>query len=184
MTSLQPFKLFGHGLSYDGTIAPSLVWSRPEPPTLARASAGRTHAAGPDRQCAQRDRIRRLPLVANVVWSPMVANSRKHWLVTALIAVVPFLFVLVPLADAAACGSELSPPHATASFDTPSSPTDKAPTGHGLCVHGHCHHGGVAIPQPLSPDLGRTAVGAPERPLGAAPLASHAPGGLKRPPKG
>ena len=128
--------------------------------------------------------MRRLPLGANVVWERMVAKPRKHWLVTALVALFAVLFVLVPVADAAACGSELSPPHTMASVETPSSPPSNSPSGHGLCVHGHCHHGGVALPHPLGPELEREAVVAPELPFGAAPLASHAPGGLKRPPRG
>ena len=119
-----------------------------------------------------------------VVRGCMGVTSNRHWMVTALLALLVAVFVLAPVVDATACGSEVAPAHATSSIDLPSQPNDGPSGDHSLCAHGHCHHGGAVLPYPTQPDATRTHFETPTLKPVAAPLASHSPSGLKRPPRG
>jgi hypothetical protein len=119
-----------------------------------------------------------------VVWGGMGVTSNRHWMITALLALLVAVFVLAPVVDAAACGSEIEPAHASSSIDQPSQPDDGPSGDHSLCAHGHCHHGGAVLPYPTEPDATRTHFEAPTLKPNKAPLASHSPSGLKRPPRG
>lgn len=114
----------------------------------------------------------------------MGATSNRHWMMAGLLALFVSIFVLVSVADAKACGSELEPPHATSSVGQPVQSDDAKSGDHALCAHGHCHHGGVVLPQPTHPGIAQNLLDALALKPSNAPLASHSPSGLKRPPRG
>lgn len=115
----------------------------------------------------------------------MGSLSARHWMITALFALVVTLLALTPSAEAATCDY----PGAGRCI---SSVLSEVPQDHGdpvnedgqaLCAHGHCHHSGVTLPSPLAPLADSSAIScSPLRPS-ADPLASCAPGGLERPPR-
>ena len=113
----------------------------------------------------------------------MGATSDRHWMIVALLALFVVMFVLVPVADAATCAADTETPRATSTLDQPVQPDEGLSGDHALCAHGHCHHSGVVLPQPTQPGLTRAQINGPSLKPSNAPLASHSPGGLKRPPR-
>ncbi len=115
----------------------------------------------------------------------MGSLSARHWMITALFALVVTLLALAPSAEAATCDFP-------ASGRCISTVLAEAPQDHGdpvnedgqaLCAHGHCHHSGVTLLSTLPPlNVSLAAQSSPLRPS-ADPLASCAPGGLERPPR-
>lgn len=115
----------------------------------------------------------------------MGSLSARHWMITALFALVVAMLALTPSAEAATCDY----PGAGRCIATVLS---EAPQDHGdpvnedgqaLCAHGHCHHSGVTLPSTLQPlGVSATLKTSLVRPS-ADPLASCAPGGLERPPR-
>ena len=105
---------------------------------------------------------------------------------TALLASVLALFVMVSAVEAATCPPESLSAHAAESVaDGPSDPDDTGRTDqHAICAHGHCHHSGVTAVD--IPDV--SVVPAPHqetmRVPATDPLGSSAPAGLDRPPQG
>lgn len=114
----------------------------------------------------------------------MGVTANRHWMITALLALFVAAFVLVPFAEAATCIIETEPAHAASSFDPPEEPDDGSSGEQGLCVHGHCHHGGVVLARRTPADVAKAYVVSLDLKPIDAPLASHSPSGLKRPPKG
>lgn len=114
----------------------------------------------------------------------------------ALVATLFAVFVLVPIADAATCGSESGPvAEASAHADgclTADSHDDlrddaggdhSTPAVHGTCAHGHCHHASTGLP-PHGEGDGLTSSGASTLPVSTqADLASLTPEALERPPR-
>jgi hypothetical protein len=102
-------------------------------------------------------------------------------LMAALFALFLGLFALAPAADAFACAGETGPVHAAA-FDVQTDPDDASDPMHGVCAHGHCHHGAKAADSRAEAPPAVFETARHER----APndlRASHAPDGLKRPPR-
>jgi hypothetical protein len=111
-------------------------------------------------------------------------SSRPHRYVPALLALIVGLFVLVPFADALACGPEQA--EATASVLLVNADADEAGDGctpGQACSHGHCHAPVTLPPVALEgPHIWTTSMR-----LGAPPghaATSTAPDGLIRPPRG
>ena len=114
----------------------------------------------------------------------MGLTANRHWMIAALLALVVAVFVLVPAVDAAACAVEAQVSHTSTSISQPEEPTNAPSADHGLCAHGHCHHSGVALPQPAPLKFSMSHSATPTfKPINA-PLTSHSPNGLKRPPRG
>ncbi len=111
--------------------------------------------------------------------------SARHWMITALFALVVTMLALTPSAEAATCDFPSGGRCATVVLSEPSQDHGDPVNddGQALCSHGHCHHGGVTLPSTPQPVVVGPAVQAsPLRPS-ADPLASCAPGGLERPPR-
>lgn len=110
----------------------------------------------------------------------------RHRLMTALLASLLSLFVLVSAVDAAVCGPEATISHGSvATTDAPAQPDDSgAPDGDLICSHGHCHHVGAgATEAPDVPDATLVAADLTALPPADSPP-SHAPTGPDRPPRG
>ena len=114
----------------------------------------------------------------------MGLTSNRHWMIAALLALFVAVFVLVPVADAATCAVEAEVTQTSTLVSLPDEPTDAPSADHGLCAHGHCHHSGVALPQPAPLKFSKTHSATPALKPSNAPLTSHSPNGLKRPPRG
>lgn len=114
----------------------------------------------------------------------MGLTSNRHWMIAALLALFVAVFVLVPVADAATCAVEAEVTQTSTSVSLPDEPTDAPSADHGLCAHGHCHHSGVALPQPAPLKFSTSHSATPALKPSNAPLTSHSPNGLKRPPRG
>ncbi len=115
----------------------------------------------------------------------MGSLSARHWMITALFALVVTLLALTPSAEAATCDFPSAGRCATVMLSEPpqdhGDPVDDE--GQALCSHGHCHHSGVTLPStPQAGDVGQSVPPSLLRPS-ADPLASCAPGGLERPPR-
>lgn len=68
-----------------------------------------------------------------------------------MVAVLVALFVLAPIAEAAACGGEVTESAVSTNYDitvTGSQPSDELPSDpKDVCMHGHCHHSSQQLAQ-------------------------------------
>lgn len=110
---------------------------------------------------------------------PMSTWAKLIAAVTLLVAA----FVVAPMADAATCAPEAPAAHLQADHDPSTGDHTGKGADHGVCAHGHCHH--VTGERASTPEIGLA--GYEARTLhgrlrdDVAP--SHAPDGLKRPPR-
>lgn len=121
------------------------------------------------------------------------AMDRRETNVRGLLALVAMLFavfVIVPIADAATCGAELSvaaAEHLGETFDIDSHDDaggDHAPgPSHGPCAHGHCHHASTALAAQGDAQDSLVRRGAVPAMPPEAQRASLTPDGLERPPR-
>lgn len=113
----------------------------------------------------------------------MDRRQARYGLMSALLALILTVFVLIPTADAATCAVEAETSHSAAIMVEDAGDEPVEPVDHAVCSHGHCHHSGGAMassPQPES--VSPIAVSSLLRPA-SEPLASRAPSGLERPPR-
>lgn len=122
----------------------------------------------------------------------LLGNTIQALVKLARVALAALLLVVVPMADAFACGGEKSP----ASLTTETAATVSTEIAFGAshehggqpagdaqhCVHGHCHHG-----TPFRSDASEThvivTVSASITPHVQTVILTRVPGGLERPPK-
>jgi hypothetical protein len=105
----------------------------------------------------------------------------------ALLALLAVLFAAAPVTDAFACGTEPLVAESVlvcADLEHAADLGDAGHASHGACQHGHCDHAN-GTPRGDAGSDGEVGGRPPAQlPLDSVPLASLAPRGLKRPPKG
>ena len=109
-------------------------------------------------------------------------RRQSPWL-AALFALLLGVFCLSPVVDAVACAGEIEPAHASAAFEDAETHAPTADAAHGACAHGHCHHGAKAPSDRSEGHVASLRHDAPGRAFDDT-RTSHAPNGLKRPPRG
>lgn len=102
---------------------------------------------------------------------------------SALLALILMVFVLIPTADAATCAVEAETAHSAAFVMEDAGDEPVEPSDHAVCSHGHCHHSGAAMPSSPQP-ASVNPIASPSllRPA-SEPLDSRIPGGPERPPR-
>ena len=113
----------------------------------------------------------------------MERRQARYGLMSALLALILAVFVLIPTADAATCAIEAEASHSAALTLEDAGDEPVEPADHAACPHGHGHHGGTTVPS--SPQHASADPITALRLLRPAsePLASRAPSGLERPPR-